>query len=450
MMRSLLGLSLTITLAACGSVQNGNLADAPPSVDAAVDTITRGTVRVTVLDPGGSGAPAVGANVVFIDPDGTLVKRVPTDTAGKAEADVLPGASVTSIALSNTTTYQLQTVMAVKPGDDIVLGSKNADFSTVGTFTVNYPAMTGATEYDIAQPCGPSFVTGAPPATSVTFTITNNCKQSPMEIVVTPLDGNAMPMGTLSKSVAFVSGGSTTITGAYQPARSFTASYTNINPVVTSMFVSRGVPDGFGVTASQSISSPTPSQVVSLPGASGSNARIASRFIVSSTRAFQEVRQNISGTAATYGFDATTNLLPWVTKSGFDAASNKIVTTIDTTGTSSAQPDVFRLFASYRRTDPMTQVTTVFSWSVFAPQAGDVTLPALPPEVGNVAPTASDTVAVSVIMLEVDSIASYDAIRKDINDAIAVFGGSRSPAATVRLSAWPFPVRGAPTPGIAN
>src|SRR4029077_8100117 len=106
-----------------------------------------GTVRVTVLDPSGTGAPAVGANVVFLDPDGMLVKRVATDTSGKANADVLPGASVTSIALINTTQYQLQTVLGVKPGDDLVLGSKTADSSTAGTFTVTYPALSGATSY---------------------------------------------------------------------------------------------------------------------------------------------------------------------------------------------------------------------------------------------------------------------------------------------------------------
>ena len=56
----------------------GQLPDAPPAPPS--DAVTRGTVRVTVLDPSGTGAPAVGANVVFLDPDGTLVKRVEVDT----------------------------------------------------------------------------------------------------------------------------------------------------------------------------------------------------------------------------------------------------------------------------------------------------------------------------------------------------------------------------------
>src|SRR3954471_14790518 len=100
---------LTVVLCmGCGSVKSGQLPDAAPSIDAT----TRGTVHVMVLDPSGTGAAAVGANVVFIDPDGTLVKRVATDSAGKADADVLPGASVTSIALINMT-YQIQTILVV-------------------------------------------------------------------------------------------------------------------------------------------------------------------------------------------------------------------------------------------------------------------------------------------------------------------------------------------------
>src|SRR5512138_53436 len=98
-----------LALAACGEVANNHLPDAPPPSDGS-DVPMRGTVKVTVLDPSGSGAAAVGANVVFLDPDGTLVKRVTTDGAGKASADVLPGGNVTSIVLVNTQ-FQMQTVL---------------------------------------------------------------------------------------------------------------------------------------------------------------------------------------------------------------------------------------------------------------------------------------------------------------------------------------------------
>jgi len=425
----------------CGSVKDSHLADAPVT---GADATTRGTVHVTVLDPGGTGAPAVGANVVFLDPDGTLVKRAATDTAGKASADLLPGASVTSIALVNTTT-QLQTVLGVKPGDDIVLGSKSADSAASGTFTVTYPAFAGAVGYEIAHPCGPNFVTqpatGAPPPTTATLTFNNSCKLDSMEIVVTPTDANSVPLAVIGKqAVPFVSGGSTAITGTYQGLRSFTASYTNLNPIIASMFMSRAVPDGNGITTSLSVTTPTASQVVNVSGALGTSARIASRFTLA-TRSFQEIRQTLSGSAATYGLDCAANLLPWINQPSFDAAAGKLLVPLDMTGTSSAKPDVIRVAATYRRTDTVTGATTAFSWTLFAPEAGDIALPALPAEVGNVAPTSADTVTVTALMVEIDAIANYDALRNDINGLIAQFGGTRSPAGTIRLSSSPLGLR---------
>src|SRR5262249_7713651 len=158
-------------------VKSGQLPDGPPPIDAT----TRGTVHVTVLDPAGTGAAAVGATVVFVDPDGTQVKKA-TDSAGKADADVLPGASVTSIALVNTSTT-LQTVLGVKPGDDLVIGIRSLDGSAAGDFSISYPAATGATSYDIVNPCGtvsfPAPAAGGPPPTSK-ITINNSCKLSTM------------------------------------------------------------------------------------------------------------------------------------------------------------------------------------------------------------------------------------------------------------------------------
>lgn len=420
----------------CGSVSNGQLADAP-----APDTVTRGTVHVTVLDPGGTGAPAVGANVVFVDPDGTLVKRVATDSAGKADADVLPGASVTSIALINTT-YQIQTILVVQPGDNLVLGTKSGDFTTTGMFTVSYPAAAGAVGYQIANPCGVTFVSspaGAPPATTATFTINNSCKQDMMEIVVTPTDASGLPTSSISKTgVPFVAGGSTTITGSYQSLRNFTGSYTNINPIVSSLQMSRAVPDAFGISTSQSVADPTASSAVTVSGVSAGTAVVLTTFLTA-TRLLQVNRQNLAGGASTYGLDVGSKLLPWINMATYDAAARKLVVPLDTTGTSNDKPDLFRISATYRRTD-VNNVTTSFVWTLFGPEARDLTLPVLPPEVGNVAPVASDTVATTAFMFEADGV-TYDNLRSDPNAAFLLYGSSRPPATTVRLSRAPLILR---------
>src|SRR5262249_20719641 len=115
----------------------------------------------------------------------------------------------------------------------------------------------------------------------------------------------------------------------------------------------------------------------------------------------------------------------------------KLVIPLDMTGTTSTQPDLFRVAASYRRTDAGTNITTTFSWTLFGPQAGDITLPSLPAEVGNIAPTSADTVSVTAIMVEIDTVTGYDAIRNDPNGAVSLYGSARTPASTVRLSTSP-------------
>ncbi|HEX8113132.1 MAG TPA: hypothetical protein VF516_35625 [Kofleriaceae bacterium] len=436
-----------VIVSACGSVKDvGHLPDAPPAGDAGTDAVTRGTVRVTVLDPSNTGAPAVGANVVFLDPDGTLVKRVATDTTGKAQADVLPGASVASVALQNNA-YQIQAVLAVRPGDDLILGVKNADTTSIGTFTVSFPAYTVVTpaSYTVAGACGTasSFPppAGGPPPASVTMTFNNSCKLDTMEIVVQANDGNGNPLAVLDKTgVALLLNGSTTLSGAYQSPRNFTASYTNVNSLVTSMSTTRRVPDAFGLSASASASNPTATQVLTLTGAVGSGARVETQLI-SGSRSIQLVRQTIAGTAASYGLDLGATLLPWLGTPTFDVASGKILLPTDTTGTTTATPDLLELLMSYQRTDPVTGITTTFSWTIFSPVAGDITLPSLPPEAGNVMPTASDAVTARAVMVESDGIANYDAIRNDLNAALATYAGNRAPGTTLRAAFSPLNLR---------
>jgi hypothetical protein len=431
--------SFLLACVGCGSVYpTGHLPDAPPAPDAGIDAVTRGTVRVTVLDPSGSGAPAVGANVVFLDPDGTLVKRVASDTAGKAEADVLPGASVTSIVFVNTQ-YRLLTVLGAKPGDDLVLGTRNGDGSTAGTFTVNYPALAGATSYGISSPCGATFFSapaaGGPPAPAQ-LTLFNSCKLDTMEIVVVPQGANG-PLTSIAKpGVAFLAGGTTTISGNYQGLRTLTASYTNINPIITGLNMSRGIPDGFGFVDTQSMTSPGATLALSSTGPQASTGQLLT-VVGTATGSSQRVRQSISGTAATYGLDLGATLLPWIGSPTYDAASRKLVVPTDTTGTSAAKPDLFRIIASYARTDA-NNVTTSFNWTLFGPDATDIVLPVLPPELGNIAPTATDTVTVtSAQMFDADSVTSYDQIRNDVSNAFSLHTGSRPPATTVRFSAAP-------------
>jgi hypothetical protein len=167
------------------------------------------------------------------------------------------------------------------------------------------------------------------------------------------------------------------------------AAYTNVNPAIPTMWMSRAVLDCFGlVSVTAAASPPTATQVLTLPGPVGSRALVTTE-VGNAPHARQIVSQYISGTDASYGLDLDATLLPWLGKPTFDAASGKILVPTDTTGTTTAAPDAVSLTASYRRTDPGTGAMTTFSWTLFSPVVADVTLPNLPLEVGNVMPTRS-------------------------------------------------------------
>jgi hypothetical protein len=419
----------------CGSVKPNQLPDAPPAIDAT----TRGTVRVTVLDPSGTGAPAVGANVVFIDPDGTLVKKAATDSAGKADADVLPGASVTAIIAVNTQ-VRLQTVLAVKPGDDLVVGTRSPDSSSAGSFTISYPPFAGATSYWVTTPCvSTTFAapaSGGTPAPA-TIELANSCKLDTMEIVVVAQNASG-PLNSIAKSgVKFTSGGSTAITGSYQGLRNFTASYTNIDSGISNLDMTRWSPDALaGYSNNQSIVPTGATQTFSVTGPISTGGTVVTQVNNKSLSAAQLVRQAISGNAATYGLDVGATLLPWIKQSTFDAATNKVVVPLDLTGTSAAKPDLFRISLGYRRID--NNMTRLYGWTIFGPEAADIVLPVLPADLGGVGPTAGDTVGITTVgMLEADTITSYDAIRNDVNAAFDQYTSERPPAAAVRISVGP-------------
>lgn len=427
-----------VACVACGSVKGAELADAPIADDAPV--VTRGTVKVTVLDPSGTGAAAVGANVVFLDPDGTLVKKAATDTLGKASADVLPGASVTAILVVGTAT-QLQTVLAIKPGDDLVIGTKSLDSTTTGTYSITVPTFAAAVQYAVSGPCNGNTVAAPPSVATVTIPITvyNYCKLATMDIVVTALDTNNTVVAVLEKpNVPFVVGGATSIAGPYQSARNFTASYTNVNPVVTNLGMSREVPDVFGLGSSTSMASPGASLTLGVTGAVGATAHVTTNAL-NATRSVQVVSQTVAGNAATYGLDVGGTLLPWLNAPVYDAANRKITAPFSTIGSSTDKPDAFRLVASYRRTDP---AMASYTWTFYAPEPTDITFPTLPAELAPIAPTATDTVTANVSMFEADNVTGYDGVRSDLGGAFALYtGGLRTTATRIRLSRWPQLIR---------
>lgn len=441
-----LALSLLLCVG-CGSVKDvGHLPDAPPPPDTA--PVTRGTVNVTVLDPSGSGVPAPGMHVVFLDPDGSLVKSATTDTSGKADAEVLPGGSVTSVVFAaQTTTYQIETVFAVHPGDDVILGTKDTVTTTIGNFTVNYPAYTAATpaSYTVGGPCGtvtvPTPAAGGPPPTTATLSFTSDCKLDSMELVVIANDATKA-IGYLTKTgVPFAANGTANLSGAYQPALAFTGTYTNVNANITSLALRRRVPDGLGALISATAAPPTATQALSLTGPVGTTALVETQ-VVNTSRAQQLVRRMLAGAKPSDDVDMSAALLPWLGTPTLDVASGKITLPTDATGTSTAAPDLVEMVVTYRRTDAVSGAATGFTWTLFSPDLGGVTLPKIPPDAGNVMPAPSDTISrILAAAFESDALANYDAVHTDPLGSLPKYTGNRPLGTMLRTSISPLVLR---------
>ena len=403
-MRSLL---LLTVIAAC-SPAVANFKDASPD-DAAPDAPTHGMVRVKVYDPANTGAVVTGVPVVFVEADGTQVGHPVTDPDGVVTADVHAGASAT-VVITTTSGTQMSTLLGLKPGDDIIFGPRNGDSTEAGTFTVSFQTYSGAASYVVYGPCGSTSTAGA----SATLDMATRCKQDTMDVLVVAMDVNGNPIAALQKTgVAFTAGGSTSVTGTYQFVSQFTASYTDVPAAVTSMNFSRAVPDDYGYS---SFNSGTPSSgtfSASVPGPQGATALVTTNVSNNATGGQQTIAQQIQGNALTYGMDVGTTLLPWVGQPSLDLAAHKLVIPIDNAGTSGDAPDVFFGQAAYDRGVAPNQQH--FSWLVIGATPGDVTLPTLPPEVGDVMPKPTDSALQPLAALaESDALSGYDVIRQDV------------------------------------
>jgi hypothetical protein len=448
-------------IAACGSVNSGprdangggppdagpggppdarpvDVDGGPGDIDSGVPN-PRGTVHVTVVDPSGTGVPAVGVTVVFIDPDGTVVKTASTDSTGKTSADVLPGASVTTV-IPAASAFRMRTMLAVKPGDDLVIGPKVIDTQVNGTFTLTWPDdPTHATTFSVYGPCGLVGVTTFDPTgpsptapTTLTFGVQNGCRPNPAEFLVWARGQQGISLFfNDSVNVPFAPNGSFAMPSAWN-SQSFSATYTNLS-LVSTITSDRIVPDGgrsFPVT-----NSATDPISVSLPGPIGVTARMVSKFSASSGSA-QTVRQKLPGASTTYALNVNEALLAWLSTPTFDVAAQEfhIVEIAANTGGAPA-PDLLRIVALWDRPG------TAYTWEVFGPEATTVKLPVLPATAGaGLNPTTMDFLRTVATSYEADTVTGYDAVRGNAGAAITdVFEAPRSAATLIRVSASPPP-----------
>jgi hypothetical protein len=110
---------------------------------------TSASITVATLE-----GPIAGADVVFHDATGAPTAHVRTDGAGRASADVEPGALITVLLLDDMAGLRSRaTFVGVMPGDELTYRSLVQSGNLIGTATVTIPAFPGADWYVLSAGC---------------------------------------------------------------------------------------------------------------------------------------------------------------------------------------------------------------------------------------------------------------------------------------------------------
>jgi hypothetical protein len=436
-MRAYLGLAFA--LAACGKTTNltdaghgdGNGADSGSLVDADL----RGPVTVTVYATDGTTTPVENAQVVFVEPNGSIEATVPTNAQGVATANVLAGASVTAVYPTDPDFHhQLETVLGVKPGDAIAIGpiGDPPHGAPTGTFTMNVPD-NGAASYAVYGPCGglTQSAAGSGSPTAVPIDLYDDCKQSTMDVIAIANGGSGAFAWVEKNGVAYTNGGSDTMGSGWQPFHTVTATYTDV-PVsdVVSISLIDSAPDTFGYLRSSYVPTTTATTTTSVQTVGAAHALITTQ-LSNDGQGRQDIYEVVDGTKTDYGLDVGASLLPWLDVPQLDVAGGKI--TVAQSGTSTLTPDLYDTFVDYQRTGTTTTVS--FEWEILGPTPGDMAFPPLPASLSENVPLATDTVTFAWgMILDADAITSYDQIRGSLFQGLEAYFQGRGTTGQLRTS----------------
>jgi hypothetical protein len=221
-----------LLFAACGSSETFHDAgdDEVAEPDAAVgdpDAASSGAVTVRALARRtrlGPGAPVAGATVLFHDGDGALVARATTGADGRAAAEVDGGGSVTVV---DDQASRFATVLAVEPGDEILVGVGPFVPTTVDTAVVDMPSRGGAGEYHVRSSC----LEGQSASTSVTVQMRTDCADAPPALAWTVPAGTETPDAfQFVPSLAIVDD-EAIVSGTWTPTVDFAVTLTNATDI---------------------------------------------------------------------------------------------------------------------------------------------------------------------------------------------------------------------------
>jgi hypothetical protein len=429
-------LPFVIALTACGKVNtlsdapqgDGNGADSSTGIDAnTIDADPHGSITVIVNDPSPPTTPLAGVPVVFVDPAGAIIAEVATDANGKASAVILPGSTVTAVYNAGTTNVQLETVLAVAPGDTITIGPQyQGQGSGSGSFTVDVPDYPGSQSYDVYGPCGSSngAAAGSGALSPVVLGFSDNCTESKMDLVAIALNSDHNPDAWLENAnVAYTDGGSATLTGTWQPFMQWTATFTNMTGV-SLVYVNDMVPDANGYQRSGYAQ---PTLTLDVPGAA--TALVETDFTHQSGGGQEQMYEVVDGHKATYDVDVQAALLPFIGYPTLDLSSATISIPFEPGGNDG---DVLQVQAGFSRV--VNDVTHSYSWEIWSPPTASITLPPMPSDLADTEPTANDSTGNGYATLYgADAITDWSQVRGTLFSAWDAYFAGRSTIAAGRL-----------------
>lgn len=351
-------------------------ASAPPA-DAAIDAVTEGPITVTAMTRCCNdipNAPESGVRIVAASPSGEIYDSAVTDTSGQATLTIMAGASVTAIYQNPTGdgANKLVSFLDVQPGDQLTVGDKFSVNTALGSMTVSWPAVAGATTYRVYHPCGSN--SASAPTTTLTITENSGCLVAPMDILFTASEGSTLVRWGLLPDVTFAAGGSTTL-NAWQPMNSFTLNASGLPTDVSEVSVAASPVFNNRTTMSASISGTPSGGMLSgtRPWAVGGDAIQITAFVGRATFGLIQVLDRIPSTETTATFDGT-SLLPWLDTPTADGATRTV------TWASEGTPggDGLVVFLRWPTTPALFGGGSDHEWIVMAPPgANTLALPSL-------------------------------------------------------------------------
>ncbi|MDX2086298.1 MAG: hypothetical protein SFX73_00555 [Kofleriaceae bacterium] len=380
-----------VTLMACSDPSEQQPVDAPSGDDSQIvtDGPTDRPVTVTVMD---EGVGVAGVSVYFQQPDHTVFTKVVTNASGVAATVVAGGGAVTVVdpfannTLAGAPSHSLRTYLGVQPGDELlVVGDDDGENATV---TVTIPAIKDFAFANLESSCGGTTLE----ALTGTQVELYGC-DGMADLVVVAYDELSNPLGYLYKANVAITDQGTVNLGS----ETYTA-------VPNASFSYASIPAAFGnVFGTNTLVSPRGTIFATTSGSSltaGAASVTKRRPLVTSTTSVQQLGFDSASptmsahtvfhwqpAAAAHAFDGTGKFLP-----DFTAAPSYTAATRQVSWTSSGGVPPDLTFVSIDAVRNSAE-TMFWQWKLIAPYtATTLTLPALPTEIAQYVPLATDSV----------------------------------------------------------